>query len=391
MRVLVVAPTPFFGDRGCHVRILGQARALRQLGVELLLVTYPIGRDVPDLATVRAPRLPWVRQLPVGFSIHKPYLDLLLLATALRAARRFHPDVVHGHLHEGAVLATVVGRVAGCPAVADLQGSMTDEMVAHRTIPARGPLPALVRRVEQALVRWPARLLSSSAHLAAELETRWGVAAERVVRLPDGVDADTFRPGIPADDLRERLGLRGKQVVVYLGVLTGYQGVDDLLAAWPAVVAALPAAHLLLMGYPNVERYRQEVERLGLHGSVTLTGRVDYAESPRYLALGDVGVSPKHASTEANGKLLHYMAAGLPAVAYDGPVARELLGDAGTLVPARDVKALGDALILLLEDPAERARRGRALRERALREFAWPALARRLLGAYRDCGAAPSG
>ena len=76
MRVLMVAPTPFFDDRGCHVRILEQVRALRDRGVEVLLATYHVGRDVPEVRTVRTMRLPWVRRLPVGFSIHKPALDL---------------------------------------------------------------------------------------------------------------------------------------------------------------------------------------------------------------------------------------------------------------------------------------------------------------------------
>jgi glycosyltransferase involved in cell wall biosynthesis len=239
------------------------------------------------------------------------------------------------------------------------------------------------------VVRWPARLLASSEHFAAELHVRFGVSAERVVHLPDGVDPDVFRPDAPADDLRGRLGLEGKQIVAYLGVLTAYQGVDDLLLAWPTVVRAVPAAHLLLMGFPNERRYGVEVRRRGLETSVTLTGRVDYGEAPRYLALGDVLVSAKHASTEANGKLLCYMACGRPTVAYDGPVARELLGEAGSFVPMRDVAALADGLVALLSDPAERRRRGDALRERAVREFGWPALGRRLLETYRACLDAP--
>jgi glycosyltransferase involved in cell wall biosynthesis len=222
-----------------------------------------------------------------------------------------------------------------------------------------------------------------------ELRDTWGVPSSRIEALPDGVDTDTFRPSLAADDLRQTLGLTRKRILVYLGVLTAYQGVDDLLEAWPTVVHAVPDAHLLLMGYPNVERYGEVVRRRGLERSVTLTGRIDYREAPRYLALGDVAVSPKHASTEANGKLLLYMASGLPAVAYEGPVARELLGEAGRLVPLRDVDALADACATLLADPAERKRRGEALRERAVAQFGWPALGRQLVEVYRGAARTP--
>jgi glycosyltransferase involved in cell wall biosynthesis len=385
MRVLMVAPTPFFGDRGCHIRILEEARALRTLGVEVLVATYHVGRDVPEVATARTPGVPWVRRLPVGFSPHKPYLDLLLLGTTLRAARRFRPDVVHGHLHEGAAIGAVVGRLIGRPVVADLQGSVADEMIAHGHLPARGPLPALVRALERRVLRWPARLLPSSSNFVGELLGRWGIPAARVVPLLDGIDPEFLRPGVPADDLRERLGLLGKRVVAYLGVLTPYQGVDDLIDAWPAVTAAVPDAHLLLMGYPAVEHYRARVAERGLAGSVTLTGRVHYHDTPRHLALAEIGVSAKHVSTEANGKLLNYMAMGLPAVAYDGPVSRALLGEAGVYARMRDVGSLAATITGLLRDPHEQKLRGQALRERVVAEFAWPTLARRLVDVYRTC------
>jgi glycosyltransferase involved in cell wall biosynthesis len=384
MRVLMVAPTPFFGDRGCHIRILEEIRALRPLGVDVLVATYPVGRDVPGVRTVRGPALPWVRQLPVGFSPHRPYLDLLLLGTALRAARRFRPDVVHGHLHEGAVLGAALARGRRRPLVADLQGSLTGELTDHGTLPRSGPATRAARRLERAIVQRPARVLASSAAFARELREVWGVPAARIVALPDGVDPEVFRPGLAAEDLRRRFNLEGRRVVAFLGVLTASQGVDDLLAAWPAVIRAVPDAHLLLMGYPNEARYRSRVTEAGLGASVTVAGRIDYALAPRHLALATVAVSPKRSATEANGKLLNYMAAGLPTVAYDSPVAREILGDAGLLAPMGDVAALARALATLLDDPAECRRRGDALRDRAVAEFGWPHLARRLLDVYRD-------
>jgi len=385
MRVLMVAPTPFFGDRGCHVRILEQVRALRHHGAEVLLATYHVGRDVPEVRTVRTVRIPWVRRLPVGFSVHKPGLDLLLLATAARAARRFRPDVIHGHLHEGAMLASILGRLLGRPTVADLQGSLTGELIDHGTIPSRGLLPALARVVERATLGGPARLLTSSTPFARELAQRWG-AGDRVIALPDGVDPEVFHPDVSAPELRQRLGLEGRRVVVFLGVLTRYQGVDDLITAWPAVTAAVPDAHLLLMGYPNERRYRGLVKRAGLASSITVTGRIDYREAPRYLALGDVAVSPKRSATEANGKLLNYMASGLPTIACDGPVARDILGRAGLFVPIGDTAALARACVTLLEDAGERKWRGEALRERAIMRFSWLALAGRLVEVYREAG-----
>src|SRR4030095_11361156 len=69
-RILMVAPTPFFADRGCHVRILGEAQALIELGNEVKICTYPLGRDVPGIPTERTLPVPWYRKLSAGPSVH---------------------------------------------------------------------------------------------------------------------------------------------------------------------------------------------------------------------------------------------------------------------------------------------------------------------------------
>lgn len=381
MRVLMVAPTPFFADRGCHVRIFEETRALQRLGVQVTVATYPAGRD-PDGVTVRrTPRFPGAERLELGPSWRRFLLDPLLALTALRVARRERPDLVHAHLHEGIAIGAVLRRRLGLPLVADLQGSLTGELIDHGFIRAWGLRTFLVRRLERALIRRPDVLLVSS-EAGRELLAAQGARPERIVPLPDGVDVETFHPWHDVSGLRRELGLEGKRVIVFLGVLTPYQGVDQLLQAMWDVARRVPEAHLLLMGYPNVERYRTKVRAFGLAERVTVTGRIDYREAPRWLCLGQVAVSPKLSATEANGKLLNYMAAGLPVVVYDSPVARELLGEEGRYVRPGDVNGLARALEELLLDEAEAQRLGKALRTRAERLFAWPILARRLLDVY---------
>ena len=200
--------------------------------------------------------------------------------------------------------------------------------------------------------------------------------------MPDGVDVRVFRPGPRDAELVGRLGLERKQVIVFLGVLTEYQGVDLLLDAVPAVVRRRPDAHFLVMGYPNEAHYRQQAVARGIEQAVTFTGRVPYEQAPRWLNLGAVAVSPKRSLTEANGKLLNYMACGRPVVASDTPVNRELLGEAGVYAAVGDSNDLAARLVEMLADPEGARARGTALRARAEREFAWPALIERLETLY---------
>lgn len=381
-RVMALAPTPFFGDRGCHVRIYEEARALRSLGIESLVVTYPTGRDLADVTIRRSTALPFVRASALGPSWGRPLLDLSLCAAVIRAVRDFKPALVHAHLHEGVFIAALTRLWTGLPIVADLQGSLTEELIDHRFLPAHGPITHATRAFERWLARRPDAVLVSSAS-AARLLAATHVDSSRVVPLPDGVDVSTFRSEPRDDALMQQLGLSGRRVIVFLGVLTAYQGVDTLLDTVPLVAARVPNVHFLVMGYPNEGHYRTLAKDRGLHSHVTFPGRIPYSEAPRWLALGDVAVSPKESLTEANGKLLNYMACGLPVVATDTPVNRELLGPLGRYAPIGNPPALADQLVALLGDPQARSI-GAALRKRAETEFAWSAVAARLASIYES-------
>jgi glycosyltransferase involved in cell wall biosynthesis len=377
----MIAPTPFFGDRGCHVRILEEVRALARHGIESQIATYPTGRDLDELTIHRAANVPGVRAQDLGPSYGRVALDASLLATAMTAVRRFRPDVIHAHLHEGIAVGAVLRRSFGIPLIGDLQGSLTEELIDHRFLGPRGAVPALVRRIEQWLVRRPDRVLVS-ARATASLLAEQGVDPHRIEWLPDGVDLEQFHP-MPADvTLQDRFGLRNKQVIVFLGVLTAYQGVDLLLEAVPLVVRQVPDAHFLIMGYPHEEEYRRRAHAQGLSACVSLPGRVPYDQAARYLTLGIVAVSPKQSLTEANGKLLNYMACGLATVATDTPVNRDALGEAGLYAPVGSASALAGRLVELLQDPVRRVELGHALRRRAETYFSWPALSHRLVDIY---------
>ena len=259
-RVLIVAPTPFFGDRGCHVRIYEEARALARIGIATEIVTYHAGRDLPDMVIRRARKLPGFQPRALGPGYGRPALDMMLLGASHRAARRFRPQLLHAHLHEGIAVGIALRSLTGVPLVADLQGSVTEELIDHDFLQPSGAVVRMMRRFERWLVNQPDALVSSSTAGASLLQTQ-GVPAARIESLPDGVDLEMFQPLAPDPALVRRYHLEGKRVVVFLGVLTEYQGVDALLDAVPIVMRQVPDAHFLIMGYPNEELYRDKVRR----------------------------------------------------------------------------------------------------------------------------------
>ncbi len=386
--ILMIAPTSFFGDYGCHVRILEEARVLQQRGQRVTIATYFKGRDLPELSIVRTRPTPWRADYEVGSSRHKIVFDALLAWTALKTARRLKPDIIHAHLHEGALIGRLISVVTGAPLVFDYQGSLTAEMLDHHFVRAGGKREWFWRTLERTIDRLPRAILTSSRHSADLLRAESGAQADRVVALPDSVDVDFFRSRTLADQaevtaLKAQWGISpDRLVLIYLGLLAHYQGTGHILEAAPQVIAAHPNAHFLMMGYPGVDEYRVRAVQLGIADHVTFTGRVPYESAARYLRLGDVALAPKLSLTEGAGKILNYMACGLPTVAFDTPQAREYMAQFGTYAERGSAASLGERIIGLLADVDRRQALGAALRARASRRFSLDDSVSRILAVY---------
>ena len=386
-KVLMIAPTSFFSDTGCHVRILEEARALRQRGHAVSICTYRKGRDIDGFPIYRTAPLPWRQHYEVGSSRHKFAYDALLVLRVLERALRDRPDVIHAHMHEGALIGGVVGRALGIPMLFDFQGSATSEMMDHHFLDPKGPWYGPMRRLERWIDRLPSAFVTSTHSAARLLREEFGVPPERVTPVLDCVNSDAWRPDIITAEeraaLRQSLGIPADaRLVVYLGLLAEHQGTTLLLRAATHVVRELPDAYFLVMGYPGVSEYRAYAQSLGLAGRVVLTGRMDYEQAPRYLALGDIAVAPKVSATEGAGKLLNYLAMGLPTVTFTTPVNEEYLGELGLYAETADEPGLAEALIRALREVESPRPLGQAMRRRAIERFDWSDAAAEIEAVY---------
>jgi len=382
LRILMLAPTPYFADRGCHVRIYEEARALIQQGCDVRIVTYHIGRDMPGIPTERIPIVPWYRRLSAGPSWQKPLLDILLLFKTLSVSRSFRPHILHAHLHEGGFIGMLLRPILRIPLIMDFQGSLTTECRDHGFFKAGSLLERLFSGVERIVNRAADAIITSSSFGAVQLVREWNVPSHKVRAVIDGVDTDRFQRQ-SREEARRRLGIPDNTpLVVFLGVLNSYQGIDLLLETISILDARKSNVHFLIMGYPE-QGYRHKAHVMGLDGMVTFTGRIDYNQAALFLSAGDLALSPKLSLSEANGKLFNYMACGLPTLVFDTPVNREILGDTGVYAAHGDAADLAQKITEHLTDKQRLAELSLAVRAKAEQEHSWKARATSIVEVYR--------
>ncbi|MER7737610.1 glycosyltransferase family 4 protein [Streptomyces sp. NPDC096538] len=209
-------------------------------------------------------------------------------------------------------------------------------------------------------------------------------AAARMVQLPPGVDEKTFHPGSGGDEVRARLGLAGRPVVVCVSRLVPRKGQDTLIRAMPAILAAEPDAVLLIVGGGPYEKdLRRLAADTGVAASVRFTGSVPWSELPAHYGAGDVFAMPcrtRRGGLDVEGLGIVYLeasATGLPVVAGDSGGAPDAVldGETGWVVRGGSAEETAERVIALLADEELRRGMGRRGREWVEEKWRWDLLA----------------
>ncbi|MFJ7067116.1 glycosyltransferase family 4 protein [Streptomyces sp. NPDC101115] len=212
-------------------------------------------------------------------------------------------------------------------------------------------------------------------------------AAARMVQLPPGVDEKTFHPDSGGADVRERLGLSDRPVVVCVSRLVPRKGQDTLILAMPEILRRVPDAVLLIVGGgPYEQDLRKLAVRTGVAASVRFTGAVPWSELAAHYGAGDVFAMPcrtRRGGLDVEGLGIVYLeasATGLPVVAGDSGGAPDAVldGETGWVVRGGVPEDSADRIATLLLDPDLRARMGERGRRWVEDRWRWDLLADRL-------------
>jgi glycosyltransferase involved in cell wall biosynthesis len=345
LRILFLAPQPFFEVRGTPLAVLAMVRALVADGHHVELLTFPQGAgvSVPGLRHRRSLGLPVGRVRP-GPSLAKLLLDV--------------PAV-----EEAAHLAAPIARVLGLPLVVDVDSSIPDQL-RESGFARRGPLLWAAAALERHALRHAAAVITVCTSLTEGVRARAPHAAVFQVEDPPLVDA-TSPPAEEVAALRSALALDARPVVLYSGNFEEYQGVDLLVQA----ASRVPEAQFVFMGGEagEIEEMRALARSAGADESCVFAGKRAPSELPRFLALADLVASPRRRGVNTPFKVYTYLASGRPLLATRILSHTQVLDDTNAWLVDATPEALAAGIRAALAEPLEAARRagrGRALVDR---------------------------
>lgn len=379
MRILVLAPHPFFSLRGTPIAERLLLEAVTDRGHRVDVLTYHEGED-PDLAGVRVHRIPappGVHDVPPGFSWKKLVCDVFLAVEAARIVRRHDYDLVHA-VEESAFLALLLKKWRGIPFVYDRDSDLVDGTLDR--VAAAAPLEPLMRRLEGGVLRESLAVLTVGRILEERVAER--APDTPVFRVEDA--SLVGEGGEDADALRALTGSDGP-IVLYVGNLQPVQGIDLLLEAWRTVAREAPDARLVVVGGSprRIGACREAAGELGVAGSVHFAGPRPLAELGGYLRQATVLVSPRRGGVNTPMKIYSYLDSGRPVVATRLPTHTQVLDDGVSRLVDPTPEGLARGLVELLDDPDRREELAAAAGELVEREYSRDAFRRKIDDAYR--------
>ena len=356
MRILMIAPEPFFEPRGTPFSEYHRIRALIELGHTVDLVTYPFGRDVAlaGLRVFRSARPPFMTGIGIGPSWRKVPLDLALFAAAARRALGGKYDAVHSH-EEGSWFGVVLAGLLRVPHLYDMHSSLPQQLANFAYSRSR-----IVKAIFGALERFVVRRSRVVIVICPQLEEvvrgiDTAVPSVLIENAPGSGDTPTEGSGAAV-----RLALQldpATPLVLYTGTFEAYQGLDLLFASMRTVLAAKPEARLVLAGGrpEQIELARRQAAAAGVGHAVLFAGQRPAEEIPAFLDAADVLVSPRSLGTNTPLKIYQYLRSGRPIVATRLLTHTQVLDDEVAFLTAATPEGFGGGVLAAIVDP-ERAR-----------------------------------
>lgn len=387
MRILMLAPHPFFAPRGTPHSVYFRALTMAEQGAHIDLLTYGEGADVeiPGVRHIRIPHPPFLAPVRIGPSLAKVLLDLVMLGVFVRQMMRNSYDVVHAH-EESVFFAALFKPVFGYRLVYDMHSSLPQQLSNFPTSRS-GLLIGLFRALERLSLRSAGLVITICPDLAAHAEALMPDPTRQLL-----IENTRFEPVRFVDDDAVKLNRpaplefpAGRRVIFYAGSFEPYQGLDLVVRAFADVVSLHPDAMLVLAGGlpKQVARLAAMAEQEGVAESCLFPGSVPQDDVSRLLTQATVLLSCRVSGTNTPLKIYEQIASGVPLVATRILSHTQVLDDSIAILVDPTPKGLAEGLNRALSGGEDVRHLAEAAQETARRDYSADTYRRKIV-AFMD-------
>jgi glycosyltransferase involved in cell wall biosynthesis len=379
MKILLLAPSPFFQLRGTPIAIRLLTKVLTEEGHEVHILTYHEGETIkfPRLTISRIPALPGIKNIKPGPSWKKIFCDLAMFLKLLKTVHQNRFDLIHA-VEESAFMALAIKKVYGIPFIYDLD-SILSQQLSEKYKALRVLKPVL-----EFFEKWALRGSLGAVTVCQSLEEmvlKWD-PQKLVLRLED----ISLLPEGPAEEARPEPQKADEALIMYMGNLEKYQGIDLLLEGFRIAAQKMPEALLVIIGGSDsdIARYRKKAQELDLGEKTRFIGPRPIGEMRSFFSQAMILVSPRIQGQNTPMKIYSYLDSGKAVLATDLPTHTQVLDSEIALLVSPTPEAMAEGMMTLLKDSVLRDTLAGRAKERVLQEYCFEAFQKKLINFYSE-------
>lgn len=374
MKILMIAPQPFFQPRGTPFSVLGRLHALSELGHTVDLVTYPIGEnvDIEKVTIHRTTRVPYIKKVKIGPSLAKIPLDIGIFFKSLSLLRKNNYDVLHTH-EEAGFMGILLQKWFRIPHLYDMHSSLPQQLN-NFEFTKSNIIHKMFENLENATLGSAKGVITICPDLFDYVEStgnaRNHILIENVV---DYASLFTKENGFNLDSYLPPENGRKLVKILYVGTFEPYQGIDLLIEGASHVLESAPNAHFVMVGGKpeQVDHYKRLVSQKELGNKFTFTGSVSPTAAESCVGYCDILLSPRISGNNTPLKIYSYLRSGKPIVATRLITHTQVLNDDVAVLTEANARDFANGILKVISDGALRDDIVRKAQELAVSKYSY--------------------
>ena len=348
MKILLLAPHPFYQERGTPIAVDLLVQALIERGDQVDILTFHEGehKHYGQVQVYRINPLLPIKGIAPGFSIKKLYCDLILFFKMIALLGKNDYDIIHA-VEESATLAMLYKPISKTPYIYDMDSVITEQLLEKSK--KFKPLVPLVRYFEANTIKH-SQAVVAVCQAIADYASHYKKTDLHLLKDISLISNETS--GNTIDDLRSLVG-NDIKIGLYIGNLETYQGIDLLIDSLVHYTQDKSNVCLLIIGgkQQDIDAYTALVEQKGLGEYIKFLGPRPIEDMGAYMQQADFLLSPRIKGTNTPMKIYSYLGSGVPVLATALPTHTQVMSDDIAFLSHPDALEFSNTIDELISKP----------------------------------------